>query len=142
MAKKHILLNNRDSFYRVDISMIVYFEANGAYTTFVLCNKQKGVVCMSLAKMKELLVNSLGSDASIFVRVGRRFIINREYVYRIDILRHNLVVTDGASFAYQLPISREALKELRDLYLNTAKTANPTNTPNPAIATRPTDNKK
>lgn len=32
MAKRFLYLNSRDEFFRVDISKIVYFEADGNYT--------------------------------------------------------------------------------------------------------------
>ena len=42
MHKKYIYLNSRDEFLRVDITKIVYFEADGNYTHIILNNKVKG----------------------------------------------------------------------------------------------------
>ncbi|MBU3853779.1 MAG: LytTR family transcriptional regulator DNA-binding domain-containing protein, partial [Candidatus Paraprevotella stercoravium] len=53
----------------------------------------------------------------IFARIGKRFIINLNYVYHIEVLRQKLTLSDGEVFAYQLPISKEALKKLKDLYV-------------------------
>ena len=115
--KKYLYLNSRDEFYKVDISKIVYFEADGNYTNFVLCNKLKGVVLMNLSQMRTMLSESLKEEASIFARIGKRFIINLNYVYHIEVLRQKLTLSDGEVFAYQLPISKEALKKLKDLYV-------------------------
>ena len=118
MNKKYLCLNSRDELYRMDITKIVYFEAEGNYTNFVLCNKLRGAVCMNLAHMQQVLSENLKESASIFVRVGKRYIINITYVYQIGVLRQKLVLTDGKVFAYQLNISKEALKKLKDIYVN------------------------
>lgn len=118
MNQKYLILNSRDELYRIDISKIVYFEAEGNYTNFVLSNKLKGAVCMNLAQMQQVLSDSLKESASIFARVGKRFIVNLTYVYQIGVLRQKLVLSDGEVFAYQLSISKEALKKLKELYVN------------------------
>lgn len=116
---KYLYLNSRDELYRLDISKIVYFEAEGNYTNFVLSNKLKGAVCMNLAQMQEVLGNSLKESASVFARVGKRHIVNLSYVYQIGVLRQKLTLSDGEVFAYQLNISKEALKKLKEIYVNT-----------------------
>ncbi len=118
MNKKYLYLNSRDELYRIDISKIVYFEAEGNYTNVVLSNKLKGAVCMNLAQMQQVLSDSLKESASIFARVGKRYIVNLTYVYQIGVLRQKLTLSDGEVFAYQLNISKEALKKLKELYVN------------------------
>ena len=118
MNKKYLYLNSRDELYRIDISTIVYFEAEGNYTNFVLSNKLKGSVCMNLAQMQKVLSDSLREAASAFARVGKRHIINLTYVYQIGTLRQKLILSDGEVFAYQLDISKDALKKLKELYVS------------------------
>ena len=117
MKNIYLHLNTRDEFLRMDISKIVYFEADGNYTNIVLANKLKSVVCMNLAHMQQILTDSLKENARTFVRVGKKYIINHAYVCQINVLRQNLVLSDGASFTFQLDISKEALKGLRELYM-------------------------
>ena len=115
---KYLYLNSRDEFFRVDISKIVYFESDGNYTYIILNNKMKTTICMNLAQMQEILNKSLQDKAGIFARIGKRHIINLTYVYQIAILRQKLVLSDGENFEYHLNISKEALKNLRDMYIN------------------------
>ncbi len=114
---KYLYLNSRDEMFRIDISKIVYFEAEGNYTNFVLCNKLKGAVCMNLAQMQQVLSDCLKESASIFARVGKRYIVNLTYVYQIGVLRQKLTMSDGEVFSYQLNISKEALKKLKELFV-------------------------
>ena len=78
MKTKYLYLNSRDELFRMDSSKIVYFEADGNYTNFVLSDKVKGSVCMNLAEMQKLLTESLKETANIFARVGKRHIVNKE----------------------------------------------------------------
>lgn len=118
MKKIYLQLNTRDEFLRVDISKIIYFEADGNYTNIVLANQLKGVVCMNLAHMQQVLSDNLKEQASIFARVGKRHIINHTYVYQINVLRQKLVLSDGENFTFQLDVSKEALKQLKELYVS------------------------
>lgn len=114
---KYLYLNSRDEFFRVDISKIVYFESDGNYTNIILNNKMKGTVCMNLAQMQNILSESLKDAAGIFARVGKRHIVNLTFVYQIAILRQKLTLSDGENFEYQISVSKDALKKLRDMYV-------------------------
>lgn len=116
-ASQYLFLNSRDEFLRIDIANIVYFEADGNYTNIVLVNRLKGVVCTNLAQMQKYLSESLREEASIFARVGKKYIINLRYVFSINTLRQQVVLSDGATFSYQLSIGKEALKELKQIFI-------------------------
>lgn len=124
MDGKYLYLNSRDELYKIDISKIVYFEADGNYTNIVLCNKVKGTVCMNLAQMQLLLSKNLKESASRFARIGKRFIVNLDYVYQISVLKQKLVLSDGNVFAFQLNISKEALKKLKEMYVTAIRDMN------------------
>lgn len=115
--QKYLYFNSRNEFFRVDVSKIIYFEGDGNYTNFILNNNQKGNVLMNLSQMQNVLSDSLKEEASIFARIGKRFIINLNYVYHIEVLKQRLTLSDGEAFSYQLPISKEALKKLKEMYI-------------------------
>ena len=115
---EYLYLKSRDELLRIDISRIVYFEADGNYTNIYLCNKLKGTVCMNLARMQEALTDQMKEKATRFARIGKSYIINLNYVYSIQMLKQRLVLSDQSTFAFQISVSKEALKALRDLFLN------------------------
>ena len=100
MKNYYLYLNSRDEFLRIDIRKIVFFEADGNYTNIVLVNQLKGVVCMNLARMQQVLSDRLKEQASIFARVGKKHIINLSYVYQINVLKQRLVLSDGDNFTF------------------------------------------
>ena len=115
MKKQLIEFNSRDELLRLDVQRIVYFEADGNYSYIVTCNKLKGAVSLNLGQVEDVLANRLKERKSIFARIGKRYIVNLNYVYKINPQKKQLILTDFSSFAYQLEISREALKALKEL---------------------------
>jgi len=114
-----VFFNSRDELLRIDISKIVYFEADGNYTDIIMVNKLRATVCMNLAEMERSLATQIGDEAKRFMRIGKRFIINMRYVYQINVLKQQLVLSDYDHFAFQVNISKEALRKMKDLMLIT-----------------------
>lgn len=115
MATGLLYINTRDELIRLDCSKIVYMEGDGNYTNIVLINKQKVSVCINLCHMQQLISESLHEHASIFARIGKRFIVNLTFIYKVQPLLQSLVLTDGVNFTFLLSISKEALKQLKDI---------------------------
>lgn len=124
---KYLYINSRDEFFRVDITKIVYFESDGNYTNIILNNKMKTTICMNLSQMQSILNQCLGTAAGTFARIGKRHIINLTYVYQIAILRQKLILSDGENFEYQVCVSKDALKKLREMYILGLSTPNSNN---------------
>lgn len=120
MNTGYLYINTRNELIRLDCSKIVYMEGDGNYTNIVLINKQKVAVCMNLTHMQQFISESLRGRASIFARVGKRFIVNLNFIYKVQPMLQSLVVTDGVNFAFQLGVSKEALKQLKDILVSRA----------------------
>ena len=117
MIQQKLYFNSRDRLIRLDIHKIVYFEGDGNYTYIVTANKQKVCVTLNLAHTEEALATQLGSNAKNFMRIGKRFIVNMNYIYQIDIQKQILLLSDYEHFLFQLPVSKEALKAVKDLVI-------------------------
>ena len=116
--KQVLIFNSRDELLRMDVENIVYFEANGNYTTVLSVNKLKACVGLSLTKMEEALSRQLGEQAQRFMRVGKRFIVNLNFVYSVNIAKQYLILSDMRNFAFQLPISKDALRMMKELMIH------------------------
>jgi len=115
MTQQLVFFNSRDTLIRIDISKIAYFEGDGNYTYIVTANKLKFCVTMNLAHTEEALANQLGDQAKRFMRIGKRFIVNMKYISEIDVQKQTLMLSDYDQFVYHLPISKEALKVVKEL---------------------------
>ncbi|MCC8120129.1 MAG: LytTR family transcriptional regulator DNA-binding domain-containing protein [Bacteroidales bacterium] len=113
---KYLFFNSRDELYRLEVANIVFFEGEGNYTNIMLCNKQKAVICMGLSRMQDVLSLNLREEAQRFARIGKRFIVNLDFIYHIEVQKQRLVLSDGRLFAFALPVSKEALRKLKEIY--------------------------
>ena len=119
MTQQRIYFNSRDKLIRLDIQKIVYFEGDGNYTYIVTANKQKVCVTMNLSHTEEALAAQLGDNAKQFMRIGKRFIVNMNYIYQVDIQKQTLMLSDCEHFLFQMPVSKEALKTVKELVIRT-----------------------
>jgi len=118
-TNKYIYFNSRDSFFRIALSQIIFFSADKNYTLLQLTNGQKLIFTFSLQKMEQYLAEKLNEDAKMFARIGKSYIINLNYVYRIDIVKQKLFLFDAVSQKeFRLELSKEALKNLRKIFIN------------------------
>ena len=114
---KYIYFNSRDELIRLSINSIVYFESDGNYTNVITINKLRSTVGMNLGEMEKALASQLGPVSTIFIRTGKRYIVNRNFIYKLNIQKQMLVLSDLMHFAFQLSISKEALKNMKQLLM-------------------------
>lgn len=119
MTQQRVYFNSRDKLIRLDIQKIVYFEGDGNYTYIVTANRQKVCLTMNLAHTEEALATQLGENAKRFMRIGKRFIVNMNYIYQVDIQKQTLMLSDCEHFLFQMPVSKEALKTVKELVIQT-----------------------
>lgn len=99
---------------RVRTDEIVYVSADGNYSDLVLTNGRKRKMTFQLHffddAFKQLRKN-------MFVRVGRSLIVNKQYVYVINLTDQMLIMSGQQlnSEAKLLKVSREALKQLMEM---------------------------
>lgn len=115
VVNDYLYFNSRDEFDRIDISRIICFEADGNYTNIILTNKLKVVIGISMSRMEQYISDSLKEKASCFVRIGKSCILNLNYILKINVLKQHAILTDYEGTAYQVNISKEALKRLKDI---------------------------
>ena len=119
MTQQRVYFNSRDKLIRLDIQKIIYFEGDGNYTYIVTANKQKVCLTINLTHTEDALVSQLGDNAKQFMRIGKRFIVNMNYIYQVDIQKQTLMLSDCERFLFQMPVSKEALKTVKELVIQT-----------------------
>lgn len=112
-----LFFNTRDELNRIDVAKIVYFESDGNYTDIVMVNKLRATICMNLGEMEKAIAQQLKPEENTFMRIGKRFIINMRYIYQINVLKQQMILSDYDHFAFQISISKDALRKVKDLML-------------------------
>ncbi len=114
-----LFFNTRDELIKVKLDRVAYFEADSNYCHVVFINGARATLLTSLLNIEALLDGRFGGESPMFIRIGKRYIINRLFIFQINIPRQRLVLSDFASPAvFELSISKEALKNLKLLYSN------------------------
>jgi len=114
MGNKVLIISNSNELVRIVPARVVYVASDGNYSTFVLHDKTEQVFTMNLAHCQQVMERQLGSAASVFLRIGKSLIVNRDYIYKVSVMRQQLVMADMAlNEAFVLSASREALKQLK-----------------------------
>ncbi len=119
MSVSHIIFNNRNELIRINPFKVVYYEAYGNYSYAVFTNGVKVILPVGLTDLQQILLRELKERACIFLHIGRRFIVNTEFVVKVCVPKQQLTLCDMVSNTiYNLPISKEALKKIKNMYIN------------------------
>ena len=114
--KRQLVVSNSIELVRLYADDIVSIEADGNYSTFYLIGGEKRLVLFQLGQLEHMMGEQLAEEAETFVRIGRSLIINRNYIYYINLNRQLLLLRDPNGHQHEtLKVSRESLKKLKEL---------------------------
>lgn len=116
MSNKVLIISNANELVRVKPERVVYVESDGNYSTMVLHDKTELVFTMNLAHCQQLMEEQLGKEAMTFIRLGKQLIVNRAYIFKINVNKQQLIMSNTeVNNAFTLQASKEALKQLKAL---------------------------
>lgn len=96
---------------RVQTDDIVFVNADGNYSDVLLYNGKKHTMTFQLHFFNETFQQLKNN---MFVRVGRSLIVNKNYIYLINITDQKMILTGGKLIGeYEVKASKDALKELK-----------------------------
>lgn len=113
--KKTLTISTSIDLVRLPAERIVCITSDGNYSTLIQTDGEARLLSYQLGQLEKMIASQLGSEGNIFVRIGKSLIINRSYIYYLNIPKQKLILSDGASFSHTLTASKEALKALKDL---------------------------
>jgi len=77
-------------------------------------NKDEHLFSFNLASFEKMIEQQLGTDAQMFIRLGKSLIINGRYIYYVNVSKQQIVLSDSSfSNKFTLSASKEALKALK-----------------------------
>lgn len=72
---------------------------------------------VGLAQVEQLICSESEVGQPVFIRIGKRFIVNTDMIVQVNISSQRLVLSDfDHPGNFSLPISKEALKQIKELY--------------------------
>lgn len=113
---------------RVATDEIVYVRADGNYSDLMLTNGNSRKMTFQLHFFDEVFQQL---QNNMFVRVGRSLIVNKRYIYVINLTEQQLILSGGdikepivfygqpkADCPQNITLAREGLKQLKELLEN------------------------
>lgn len=113
---------------RVATDEIIYVRADGNYSDLVMTNDRRRKLILQLHDFENIF-QQLHNNT--FVRVGRSLIVNKRYIYVINLTDQQLVLSGGdvkepivfygqtsLSSPQNVTLAREGLKKLKELLEN------------------------
>ena len=117
--KRPIVISSINELIRVCPERIVYITSDGNYSMMVLHDKTEHLFSFNLSHFQQIIEKQMKAEASLFIRIGKSLIINREYIYEINIGKQKLILSDmKIKYTFALSASKEALKQLKTLLEN------------------------
>lgn len=113
MLKKHLIISTANDLIRIAPEKIVYISSDGNYSNIMLTDNETRMITNQLGQIEAMINEQLGKDN--FIRIGRSYIINRSYIYYINVPNQKLILSDNLMFTHTVSASREALKMLKEL---------------------------
>lgn len=106
-----IFFSTRDELTRVNLADVMYFESDFNYVNIILRSSLTLTLLSSLNNI-EAITSTLTYPH--FVRVGRKYIVNLNYLTHINIQKAQLTLSDSTSLRpVTLSTSRESLRSLK-----------------------------
>ncbi len=110
---KCLIISTTNDLLRLQYDNIVYITSDGNYSQFLLSGGDMRMVTVQLGQVERLIGSQLGIFGRLFIRIGKSLIINRDYIYYININQQRLELNDKVNQKYTVQASREALKQLK-----------------------------
>lgn len=114
--KRQLIISNTAELVRLCAEDIVSIEADGNYSTLYVVGEEKRVVLFQLGQLERMMGEQLAEEAEAFIRIGRSLIVNRNYIYYINLNRQQLLLRDPNGQRFEtLKVSHESLRKLKEL---------------------------
>lgn len=112
---KYLIIKTRDEFLRLKINDILYLEADRNYTKLMLTEGIQFTFAINIGKIEEMFERQVVESKKMLVRVGKSFIINKNYILQINLPKQKLLLITPGGKPRELVVSKEPLKLLKDM---------------------------
>ena len=116
MRQHNIIISNTFQMAKIPLDCLLCVTSDGSYSNFNLIDGTKYTFSFNLHTFEKMLESQLGLEAERFIRVGKSLIINRDFVFMIDIQRKEITLADSElRCKVTIGASKDAVKSLKDI---------------------------
>ena len=111
---RYLIIKTRDELIRIKINDILYIEADRNYTKLMLTEGIQFTFAINLGKIEEMFERQIHDSKSMLIRIGKSYIINKNYILQINLPRQKLLLLPPSGKPRELIIPKEPLKGLKE----------------------------
>jgi len=111
---RYLIIKTRDELLRIKNNDILYLEADRNYTKLLLTEGIQFTFAINLGKIEEMLASQIRDAKSMLIRVGKSYIINKQYILQINLPRQKLLLLPPSGKPRELVVPKEPLKVLKE----------------------------
>jgi len=111
---RYLIIKTRDELLRIKTNNILYLEADRNYTKLLLTEGIQFTFAINLGKIEEMLESQIHDSKSSLIRVGKSYIINKQYILQINLPRQKLLLLPPSGKPRELIVPKEPLKVLKE----------------------------
>ena len=111
MMQQQLCLMAHDEVYVIDLSQVLYMQADDHYAHIHYASGGHMMVPYGLSKIEQALAESYLEAASLR-RLGRKYIVNLRRICRINTMKEQLFLSDNTAGTVCLHIPKNILRDL------------------------------
>ena len=109
-----LCLGSYDELYLIDLNRVIYMQADDHYTNVFYAAETSFMVPYGLGDIEQRLLGMPWARRR-FIRLGRKYIINLQTVFRINTVKETMFLVNPAGGTINLHVSKPVLRSLIDL---------------------------
>ena len=90
--KRQLIIPTSIDLVRIAPERVVYISSDGNYSTLVQADGEMRMLSFQLGQIEKMIADQLGVEGNNFIRIGKSLIINRSYIYYINVPKQKLIV--------------------------------------------------
>ena len=98
--EKRIVISKGTELFLIPARRLVYISSDGNYSNAVTQDGRSLLLSYQLGQLEDMIADQLGDTGFDFVRLGRRLIVNMDFVHYIDVARQLLHLPSSSLWAY------------------------------------------
>ena len=116
---KFIVISTNTELLRVPSDRLMFITSDGNYSKIFTQDGRYRLVAYQLGQLEDMIGEQLGEDETPFIRIGKSLIVNRDFIYFIDVSEQVIIISDCQGQHHTLTASRKALISIKVLLENT-----------------------
>lgn len=108
----NLFLSVYGELFVIHLEKVMYMQADDHYTHVYYSSECHFMVPFGLSQMEKAIVQLPDQRGAHMVRVGRKYIINMDMIYHINVLRRSINLSNWDGNSVVLEVSQAALKDL------------------------------